>query len=139
MSWWQWSLTLGAVAVLVFEIAELLSPFRLDESERPGDAGRRRLVGAWFAGWRRRPRESWPLGHWVGRVLASFVVLKQIGKGASILLGSHATSLIGGPLALLVSVPLLLIIIGYAKRPVGELTSPTRSSASQDRPRSASE
>jgi len=126
MSVWQWFLAAGMAALVVWEIAGILGPFELDDAERPAAATRSQLVRAWCAGWLRRPREPLSFGEWMphnGRMfLPSLLTGGLVYGGAWVLFGSHQTFRLGGALALLVGLPLLLAIVGYVMRPVGALT-----------------
>lgn len=126
MSGWHWFWAVVMAVLVVWEVAGILGPFELDDVERPAAATRGQLVRAWCAGWLRRPREPLSFSEWMphsGRMfLPSLLTSGLVYGGAWVLFGSHQTFRLGGALALLAGIPLLLAIVGYVMRPVGELT-----------------
>ena len=113
--------------MLIWEIAEILGPFKLDDPERPTDATRGQLIRAWLMGWLRRPREALSFGDWMphgGRIFPlDLVTLVLVVGGAGALFSPGQGYRLGGAMALSGGVLLLLIIAGYVKRPVGGLIS----------------
>ena len=126
MSGWDWFWSVVIMLLIVWQVVELLGPFELDDAERPVKATRAEVVRAWWSGWRRRPRERLSFRDWMphaGRLfLPSFITLALLWAGPWVLFGSGETFRLGGVLALLGGIPMLLIIVGYVMRPVGELT-----------------
>jgi hypothetical protein len=124
MSGWNWFWAVVIVALLIRSVADILGPFTLDDAERPADASRGQLVRAWCTGWLRRPRPPLSFGEWMphaGRMfLPSLVFSGLVYGGAWVLFDSGQTFRLGGALALLTGTPLLLTIVGYVMRPVGE-------------------
>jgi DivIVA domain-containing protein len=126
MSWWSWVLAVVMIGLVVLEVSDILGPFELDDAERPADATWWQLVRAWGRGWLRRPREPLSFGDWVphsGRMfLPTLLAVGLVYSGPWVLFGSGETFRLGGALALVAGIPLLLSIVGYVARPVGELT-----------------
>ena len=121
----SWLLAVALLGLAVWQVSDMLGPFQLDDAERPADATRWHLVRAWIRGWPRRPREPLSFGDWMphtGRMyLPALLTIGLIYAGPWVLFGSGETFRLGGALAVLAGIPLLLTIVGYVVRPVGEL------------------
>lgn len=125
MSWWHWFLAVVTIVLVVVEVSEILGPFSLDDAERPIDASRRQRVRAWVRGWLHRPREQLSFGDWMPRgrlFLPSLLAVGLVYSGPGVLFGSGENFRLGGALALVAGIPLLVSIVGYVLRPVGQLT-----------------
>jgi DivIVA domain-containing protein len=130
--WAAWAETLAAVGVASWLLARLLGPFRLEGNESPANSSRRARVGAWFTGWRIRPRATLGVRDWWphGRMfLPAFVAAGLVYGGLWVLFGPGQTFRLGGALALLGAALLALVIVGHVQRPVE--TGPIRSVGSR--------
>lgn len=125
MSGWDWFWAAVMLGLVTWQVSDILGPFQLDDTERPANARRWQLVRTWARGWLRRPREPLSFGDWMphaGRMfLPTLLTLGLVYAGPPVVFGSGETFRLGGALALLAGVPLLLSIVGYVLRPVGEL------------------
>ena len=112
----------GFVVLLAFQLLGLFTPYLLDG---PGTEGmRRNRPVSWFRGWTLRPRPRLRYVDWIHpeRVLFAPVVLVAllVVGGVSAVRDGSATMRALGVLALLAAAGVVLLVVGYVRRPMAD-------------------